>query len=144
MFLSRNKKINLYPCKPQFYCIKVGFKGVKSIGMFSLHFVVRMKKLCTLCYLTELSEDSDGTTNAQADLNLSLGDLPQGMFSEVKTQICSMDTASVLNDKTTNQFLNESSYAINYSCFSLYCLVILFFSNGFLSASGSICVLRSF
>ena len=31
MFLSRNKKINVYPCKPQFYCIKVGFKGVKTI-----------------------------------------------------------------------------------------------------------------
>ena len=31
MFLSRNKKINVYPCKPQFYCIKVGFKGVKII-----------------------------------------------------------------------------------------------------------------
>ena len=27
MFLSRNKKNNLYPCKPQFYYIKVGFKG---------------------------------------------------------------------------------------------------------------------
>ena len=25
MFLSRNKKNNVYPCKPQFYCIKVGF-----------------------------------------------------------------------------------------------------------------------
>ena len=29
MFLSRNKKNNEYPCKPQFYYIKVGFKGVK-------------------------------------------------------------------------------------------------------------------
>ena len=29
--LSRNKKINLYPCKPQFYCINVGFKGVQTI-----------------------------------------------------------------------------------------------------------------
>ena len=28
MFLSRNKKNNVYPCKPQFYYIKVGFKGV--------------------------------------------------------------------------------------------------------------------
>ena len=28
MFLSRN---NIYPCKPQFYYIKVGFKGVKII-----------------------------------------------------------------------------------------------------------------
>ena len=26
VFFSRNKKINVYPCKPQFYCIKVGFK----------------------------------------------------------------------------------------------------------------------
>ena len=31
MFLSRNKKINVYPCKPQFYYIQVGFKGVKII-----------------------------------------------------------------------------------------------------------------
>ena len=27
MFLSRNKENNVYPCKPQFYYIKVGFKG---------------------------------------------------------------------------------------------------------------------
>ena len=31
MFLSRNKKINVYPCKPQFYYIEVGFKGVQII-----------------------------------------------------------------------------------------------------------------
>ena len=31
MFLNRNKKNNVYPCKPQFYYIKVGFKGVKII-----------------------------------------------------------------------------------------------------------------
>ena len=31
MFLSRNEKNNVYPCKPQFYYIKVGFKGVKII-----------------------------------------------------------------------------------------------------------------
>ena len=29
MFLSRNKKNNVYPCKPQFYYIKVGLKGSK-------------------------------------------------------------------------------------------------------------------
>ena len=29
--LIRNKKNNVYPCKPQFYYIKVGFKGVKII-----------------------------------------------------------------------------------------------------------------
>ena len=31
MFLSRNKNNNVYPCKPQFHYIKVGFKGVKII-----------------------------------------------------------------------------------------------------------------
>ena len=28
---SKNKKNNVYPCKPQFYFIKMGFKGVKII-----------------------------------------------------------------------------------------------------------------
>ena len=31
MFLNRNKKNKVYPCKPQFYYIKVVFKGVKII-----------------------------------------------------------------------------------------------------------------
>ena len=31
MFLSRNNINNVYPCKPQFYYIKVGFMGVKII-----------------------------------------------------------------------------------------------------------------
>ena len=31
MLLIRNKKNNVYPCKPQFYYIKVGFKGVEII-----------------------------------------------------------------------------------------------------------------
>ena len=36
MALSRNKKYNVYPCKPQFYYTKVGFKGGQNyIGMFS-------------------------------------------------------------------------------------------------------------
>ena len=30
MFLSKNKKNNVYPCKPQFNYIEVGRKGVKS------------------------------------------------------------------------------------------------------------------
>ena len=31
MFLIRNKKTNENPCKPHFYYIKVGFKGVNII-----------------------------------------------------------------------------------------------------------------
>ena len=31
MFLSRNMKNNVYPCKPQFYYVKVGFNRVEII-----------------------------------------------------------------------------------------------------------------
>ena len=31
IFLSRNKKNNVYPYEPQFNCIKMGLKGVKLI-----------------------------------------------------------------------------------------------------------------
>ena len=31
MFLSRNRKNTVFPCKPRFYYIKVGFKGVNII-----------------------------------------------------------------------------------------------------------------
>ena len=31
MFLSKNKKNNVYPYKPQFYYIKMGFEGVNII-----------------------------------------------------------------------------------------------------------------
>ena len=36
MFLNRIKKNNVYPSKPQFYYIKMGFKGGQNyIGVFS-------------------------------------------------------------------------------------------------------------
>ena len=31
LFLSRNNKNNVYPCKPQFYSVKVGFNSVNII-----------------------------------------------------------------------------------------------------------------
>ena len=31
MFLAEKKKNNVYPCKPKFYCIKVGYKGVEIV-----------------------------------------------------------------------------------------------------------------
>ena len=44
MLLSRNKKNNVYPCKPQFYYIKVGFKGVKLYRYVFMMFV-RYKRI---------------------------------------------------------------------------------------------------
>ena len=41
MFLTRNKKNNVYPCKPQFYYIKMGFRGSK---LYRNVFVMRSDK----------------------------------------------------------------------------------------------------
>ena len=45
MFSSRNKKNNEYLCKPQFYYIKVGFKGVRII-------LVYFRDMCAYTYET--------------------------------------------------------------------------------------------
>ena len=37
MFLSRNKTNNVYPCKPQFYYIKVGFTGALYRHVFVMY-----------------------------------------------------------------------------------------------------------
>ena len=41
MFLHRNKKNNVYPCKPQFYYTKVGFKGGSTL--YRHVFVMRIR-----------------------------------------------------------------------------------------------------
>ena len=73
MFLSRNKKNNVYPCKPQFYYIKVGFVGVKIIqawfrDVFSgLSLLLRMvvcilaEQVSTLQTLGKLNWQSHGS-----------------------------------------------------------------------------------
>ena len=45
MFLNRNKKNNVYPCKPQFYYIKVGSKGSK---LYRHVFVMCISLYCIL------------------------------------------------------------------------------------------------
>ena len=42
MFLSRNKKNNVYPCKPQFYYTKVGFKGSNLYGYVFVMYALRI------------------------------------------------------------------------------------------------------
>ena len=55
MFLSRNKQNNVYPCKLQFYYIKVGFKGVKLymhvFVMFS-DIIREMRIISVITYMT--------------------------------------------------------------------------------------------
>ena len=57
MFLSRNKKNNVYPCKLQFYYRKGGFKGVKIIYACFPDVII-----CEIVFNTMSCEDLDWTT----------------------------------------------------------------------------------
>ena len=52
MFLSRNKNNNVYPCKPQFYIIKVEFKGVKIIYACFHDVSAVLRDQFTVCFLS--------------------------------------------------------------------------------------------
>ena len=69
MFLSRNKKNNVYPCKPQFYYIKVGFKGIKII--YACICDVRNLKLITagICFLLNVAEHEYFSANKCENTN---------------------------------------------------------------------------
>ena len=70
MFLSRNKKTNVYPCKPQFYYIKEGFKGVKII-----YACFRDERFVKRTTKTRIR------LNAQSDLSLRWAHMSEGTFS---------------------------------------------------------------
>ena len=95
MLLSRNKKNNVYPCKPKFYYIKVGFKGSKlyrrvfvmprkwhvrpaktQISLLRV-FTVRMKKACVLsCPWSAQWRLRSDWADAKADLSLRWAHMP--------------------------------------------------------------------
>ena len=64
MFLSRNKKNNVYPCKPQFYYIKVGLTGV-SIIKACFRDVLSIKTFFSILYFTG-REDPDQTAQMRS------------------------------------------------------------------------------
>ena len=67
MFLSRNKKNNVYPCKPQFHYIKVGFKGVKIIKVCFCDGVLTLLLLITTCPALANSADPDQLASEEAN-----------------------------------------------------------------------------
>ena len=67
MFLSRNKKNNVYPYKPQFYYIKVGFMGVKMIYA---------------CFRDEVPEHAQ---NAQIQIILRMHKVSSGPLLSIQT-----------------------------------------------------------
>ena len=85
MFLSRNKKNNVYPCKPQFYYIKVGFNGVNIIKacfrdeLDALCIAIKGSKV-SLFHERRLYPDC---TDAQVNLSLHWAHMSEGKFSHV-------------------------------------------------------------
>ena len=68
MFSSRNKKNNVYPYKPQFYYIKVGFKGGQNyIGMFSWCWSLTLLLLNTPYPVLANSVDPDQLASEEAN-----------------------------------------------------------------------------
>ena len=65
MFLSRNKKNNIYPCKPQFYCIKGGLRGSK---LYRHVFVMNCRY--GLLMLIEIVQDVDIELSSQLALGV--------------------------------------------------------------------------
>ena len=59
MFLRRNKKKNVYPFKPKFYYIKVGFRGSKLYR----HVFVMTARLCRFIWVFVLSYCIKAHTN---------------------------------------------------------------------------------
>ena len=92
MFLSRNKKNNVYPCKPQFYYIKVGFKGVKIIKAC---FHDSKLGICSPLKHSSLSNDSvwvqrrpwSECANVQVDLGYRCPHMPEDTFLHGAAQI---------------------------------------------------------
>ena len=74
MFLSRSKEYNVYPCKPQFYYIKVGFKGSK---LYRHVFV-----MVTDSVRRQGGSRSD-CANMQIDLSLCWTPMQKGLFFHV-------------------------------------------------------------
>ena len=68
MFLSRNKKNNVYPCKPQFYYIRVGFKGVNIISrhVFVMPWSFHSQK-AQPSFLTEKGRDGEQTMTGRKE-----------------------------------------------------------------------------
>ena len=72
MFLSRNTKNNVYSGKPQFYYIKVGFKGVNNyISMFSWWGEPQRQK--TYFRTCAPSNDSDQPAYSRNMIKISIG-----------------------------------------------------------------------
>ena len=68
-----NKKNNVYPCKPQFYYIKVGFKGVKIISAClrdELHVITMHLQISLVSYHSDNTDQASegGKTTHTADI----------------------------------------------------------------------------
>ena len=100
MFLSKNKKNSVYPFKPQFYYINVGFKGSK----LNRHDFVILRILtgyilsCHRCKGSSCGQRKflSDCADAQANLRLRSAHMAEGTFSDVAAQLVYTDDAVII------------------------------------------------
>ena len=85
MFLSINKKNNVYLCKPQFYCIKVGFKRSKLYR----HVFVMGRAGVTLYTLSTILRSAEAYKNSISGFIMSVHNAVQVM---IRLEMCPKDT----------------------------------------------------
>ena len=82
MFLSRNKKNNVYPCKPQFYYIKGGLRGSKlysHVFVMSVSDSVKVLVVCEVVYLVSFIFAGYGSIAPVTDLGRGICMLYAGL-----------------------------------------------------------------
>ena len=79
MFPSKNKKNNVYPCKPQFFYIKMGSKGSKLYGHV---FVMFFKESGYRLFAVRFTKET--TSVASCLLPCTLGPFYEVIYSEEK------------------------------------------------------------
>ena len=78
MFLSRNKRNNVYSCKPQFYYIKMGLKGVNIINAFSPKTEKKVKKKPDIFHIS--AQNTDGGYSLEPPRRGGSNEYPLSMF----------------------------------------------------------------
>ena len=74
MFSSRNKKNNVYPCKPQFYNIKVGLRGSKLYRYVFVMYITKMpQNVWRQQFLTEHKFSGNGSKMAASSRSTAPG-----------------------------------------------------------------------
>ena len=134
MFLDNNKKNNVYPCKPQFYYIKVGFNGGQNyIGMFSWCYLLYMYDpyLLPLNNVLFLNNISLLTYLFHANYSVVYEETQSNRVSDFRDFVCSLLPKAILfyfycNSTVICYLLIAYLFIVYFRCICYYVLYITY------------------